>query len=207
MKSNINNVLAITFAMLISCSNSSISEDDTSKPTREYPPIVDSLEVHQLYDETKWTVYLVNCMDTPNTEDGQYILNPAQGFGSYELKFDSLVVRRDTLSFYFDFYENDTNVVSVFKYREMMGNYTNGLMFYDNMDSFAICYTFNYGSYPYWCVSTISKEIYDTTTRRDLKPLQPEVIQYINDNKKDLHPWFYNEAKKRGVIKKDETID
>lgn len=200
MIANSNYLIILLIAVLLSCSNAT-NEDTSKKKTNEYPVIVDSLGVQHLYDKTKWTVYIAKCTDTPKAENGQYILNPAKGFGSYELKFDSLVIRRDTLSFYFDFYENDTNVISVINYREMANSYVNGLMFYENMDSFEICYVSNHSYFIWDCIGVDSEEIYDTTTHRYLKPLQPEVIQYINDNKKDLHPWFYNEAKKRGVIK------
>jgi len=37
--------------------------------------------------------------------------------------------------------------------------------------------------------------------RRELVPLQPEVIRYIKQNKEKLDPWFRKEAIKRGVIK------
>lgn len=36
---------------------------------------------------------------------------------------------------------------------------------------------------------------------REVKPLQPEVIKYIKENKNKLDPWFRKEAIKRGVIK------
>ena len=36
---------------------------------------------------------------------------------------------------------------------------------------------------------------------REEKPLQPEVIKYIRQNKNKLDPWFRKEAIKRGVIK------
>jgi hypothetical protein len=38
------------------------------------------------------------------------------------------------------------------------------------------------------------------STRRFVKPLQPDVIKYIQNNKDGINSWFLNEAIKRGVI-------
>jgi len=198
-------IIFIAALLFAAACNSNKKENDQSRsqPYAAYPAIVESLGVQQQYDQTKWQLYLLKCDDTPRLgESGEDVLNPPRSFGSLALKFDSLWHRNDTTAFYFDFYVNDTqSLLSLAGYRYLKHGYYSGMLFYKGQDSLTVCYVSNHSSFPYDCIKSLSQKIYDTTTYKLVKPLQPEVIQYINKNKEQLHPWFYQEAKKRGVIK------
>lgn len=193
----IKNSFMILSLLLFACKIKNSDENDSYLP--KYPLIIDSLKVSELFDETKWNIYLLYCMDTPRANSGTPILENRIVYGNLDLKFDSISVSIDTFRFYFDFYVNDTLALNVFTFRDLKG-YANGMMFYSNMSPYKKCYVYNHSEWSWGCIEVDSKEIYDTITKRQLKPLQPDVIKYLNKHQQELNPWLLKEAKKRGVI-------
>lgn len=203
-------IIAIFVALSIASCNSNQKENryevsNKNSNQSEYPAIVDSLDLQKLYDDTKWRMYLLVCDDTPTLRNGKYLFYPPKTFGALDLKFDSLWQRNDTVALYFDFYVNDT--LSLFKIRKSLYprylkvDYYNGMMFSKKTDSLNICYVSNHGDYSWWCIGSLNPKYYDTTSVRNIKPLQPYVIKYIQENRNQLNPWFRKEVEKRGIIK------
>ncbi|MBX9448838.1 MAG: hypothetical protein KL787_03605 [Taibaiella sp.] len=185
-----------------------------------YPKIIDSLQLRELYDSTKWYLYLLHCGETPkmiNTYDGTKTpLNFT--FSELDLRFDTLEVSNETVKIYFWFYVNDTTVLNLDYFSYYLGDtisskddnyyrleeYINGRMYY-NSKNLDICYLTKGSTIGYFCISSWfnGRETIDSMLNRRVNPLQPEVIKYINEHKRELHPWFYREAVKRGVIKEE----
>ncbi|WP_129022409.1 hypothetical protein [Edaphocola flava] len=194
-------VLKILLALSIIISGCSESSQQSQKQQSHYPGIVDSLQVNNWYDSTKWYLYTYYCMDTPklildNEKETNLVNLP---YGSLELKFDSLQVINDSFYLFFDFYNHTENKLLV------PGNYpdihviSNGLMFRKATVDSVLCIANSNSSYRLKC-TFFSKEILDTTSFKLIKPLQPDVIHFIRTNSKSLNPWFLEQAKKRGVL-------
>lgn len=201
-------IIATLLIVITACNSANTRKEKkvaNTIPKQEigYPKIVDSLGVQELYDKTKWQMYLLKCDDTPKLENDSFLFTPPKSFASLDLKFDSLWQRNDSIAFYFDFYVNDTqSVLELMNKRSLKKDFCNGMLFYKGMDSLLFCYVSNHTDVIsiYW-TGPVPKQYYDTTTNRTVKPLQPKVAKYINENKSELNPWFYKEAIKRGVIK------
>lgn len=183
-----------------------------------YPKIIDSLQLRELYDSTKWYLYLLHCGEHPqmiNTYDGSKTpLNFT--FNELELRFDTFQHYYDTIKLYFWFYVNDTTTLNLDNFSYYLGDtisskddnyyrleeYINGRMYYNSKEPH-VCYLAKESGFAYGCIafSLNSNANKDSTFRRRMNPLQPEVVRYINEHKDELHPWFYREAIKRGVIK------
>lgn len=171
-----------------------------SQENGRYPQIVDSLQLQTQYDKTKWHLYLLHCDDTPKNINGTYLFKDAKPFSAYELRFDSLVCHDDTTEYYFDFYLNDTLAINCVNFRNMKNDLDNGLIFVNGIDS-PLCYTFNCKDATKSICLTESPAYFDTTTNRFAKPLQPDVVAFLNKNRQSLHPWLYSESVRRGVVK------
>ena len=211
-----------------STDNASVALSDTSKMSvrttkppsinyREgYPRIIDSLNLQELYDSTKWYLYVYHSMSNPmiiDYNDGSKTpLN--YNFCSLELRFHSVEVFNDTTKIYFYFYVNDSTVLNIENFSSnklkhlrdysSLEPYINGRMFSKYLDSKHVCYLIKGTNFGYICVSPLPRLPEDTVIYRIYQPLQPDVIVFINENKEKLHPWFYKEAVRRGVIKEDE---
>ncbi|MBX9448837.1 MAG: hypothetical protein KL787_03600 [Taibaiella sp.] len=170
-----------------------------------YPKIIDSLQLRELYDSTRWYLYLLHTGEKPimldSESDKKIQLNVT--FNSLELRFDTLEVFKDTLKLYFCFYVNDTLALDMENFYGLEEP-INGRMYFDSKDPY-FCYMRKGSSIEYSCTKLESRNsvTIDKQYNRRINPLQPEIIQYINKHKDELHPWFYREAVKRGVIKEE----
>lgn len=184
--------------VLQACEGGDISK---SRDDLHYPAIIDALHLQQWYDSTKWYMYTYYCMDTPSIYIGngatQNIID--KPYSDLELYFDSLVVRNDSFSFYFSFYnEVDQKLINYFNYADWTGA-INGLMFSERNADTTLYFVTSNSSMPLAWIS-FPRSAKDTTTFRRIKTLQPDVVQFIREHKATLTPWFYAEAKKRGLI-------
>lgn len=191
--------ILIIIIIFSSCNSIEIGNFTPIKKEANLLKIVDSIGLRSLYDSAKWQIYLLNYNDTPRI-NGAPALTNVPGFATLALYLDSLGFNNDTFAFYYNFYLNDSIAINQYNFPNI-DNIDCGLMYTEKMNPFSLCIVRKYGDFLLSCTEAISKEVYDTTTLRTLKPLQPEVITYINDNKQILNKWFYNEALKKGVIK------
>ena len=72
-----------------------------------------------------------------------------------------------------------------------------GVVFNNSYDS-VLYYTITSHSHPYLSITCPDMS---NCPSRFVNPLQPEVVKFINDHKTELNPWFYQMAKKKGVLK------
>jgi hypothetical protein len=191
--------ILLTLSIMISgCSESSKSARTQQSP---YPRIVDSLQINDRYDSTKWYLYTYYCMDTPGTYYGNIRTQTivSRPYSSLELHFDSLRLNGDSCAFYFSFNNDiDGKLINHFNYDEWSGM-INGLMFTADQPDTLMYFVRSNSSMPLESLS-FPKWIYDTTSYKKVKPLQPDIIRFINKNKNMLNPWFLEQAKKRGII-------
>jgi hypothetical protein len=157
----------------------------------EYPRIVDSLKITDLYDSARWIIYCMNCDDTCLSQNKNQ-LKKVITVGETELVNGGIKLYNDTIDFTFKYYMDTSEV----KLTEWGYNYAGKGVQY-KLSKKRLLSVIGYTTAVYMHVYGIQKD----TNNRMFVPLQPEVIKYINENKNKLNPWFYNEAKRRGVIK------
>jgi hypothetical protein len=158
----------------------------------EYPRIIDSLRLNELYNETKWLMYCYQCDDTLKIIKSD-TLKDLVTFGMLELKFDTVDVYDTMFDIRFNFYYKGIPCTG-----ENIRSSPIWGMVYAHPTGKKLNYVVQSGNMNYMRDSCAPK---GPCRSRFVNPLQPEVVKYINDNKAKLNPWFYNEAKKRGVLK------
>lgn len=198
MRTIINVIIVSIILLTQACRN---NEPIKSVNVNQYPQIIDSQHLENWYDSTKWYLYTYYCLDTPDVYAGngqtQNIVN--KPYSSLDLRFDSLTVKNDSFFFYFNFYNDiDKKIINYSNYREWSGT-VNGLMFSPKNPDTILCLVRSNSSMPLESIS-YPKQVYDTTSYKKVKPLQPDVIRFINKNKNTLNSWFLEQAKKRGVL-------
>lgn len=175
-----------TLLFITACKNSEREKELTNDLKSEYPRIVDSLGVQNLYNKTKWNLYCLYCDDTIIVKNKAGL----ETFASKELKFDTLILSGDSLEINLKFQCGELPC------DEMMKNdVLAGIVYRYGTDSI-LCYSSNSTLRYLWVQSPVSAK------SRLVDPLQPDVIKYINDNRTKLNTWFYNEAVRRGVLTK-----
>jgi hypothetical protein len=192
MKQIIVTLLVCLCLCLFSCKTASRKEESLTQFKSEYPQIVDSLGFIELYNETKWLMYCYQCDDTLEAIDSS-ILGDSITYGMLELRFDTIRDYKDNgIEINFNFYYNDTKCDSFSPKVSIWG------IVYSKKDNKVMYYVKHTDFANYTKDSCVDGR---PCPSRFINPLQPEVVKYINDNKAKLNPWFYREAKKRGVLK------
>jgi alanine-alpha-ketoisovalerate/valine-pyruvate aminotransferase len=140
------------------------------------------------YLKTKWIIYCKNC-DKKCIPSSFTEIKDTFDFAELDLKFSKVEYFNDTSEISFDFFYNDTlkcDINTVYHFDVT----PSGIAFKKGSDS-AIYFLTN---------TTIRRITYTDSSFRLVKPLQPEVINYIKTNKNKLNPWFREEAIRRKVI-------
>jgi hypothetical protein len=172
--------------IFLSCNNLDIKKNTV---INEYPISISDKKLEPHYNKTKWMLYCLNC-------DKQCILSeivPIKDttyFGFLDLKFSDIEYLHDTIGIRMGFYYNDTikcdiNTVyhlSHFKTRAFFKKSPDSLIYFrDDSNGFVFIN-------------------YENSRDREVNPLQPDVINFIKNNKEKLNPWFRGEARRRKVI-------
>ena len=184
-------VAIILCCILLGACKEKTKSDIATKKDSEYPLIIDSLKVTKVYDETKWRVYCYRCDDTLTFQKSVKDTGKVY-FGSLNLKFDTVNVTKDRMEIYFVFeYKGkvcDDNMIR--------NSGVRGVVFNNSLDS-----VLNYISGDEaWLIKETCQDTSHCKSRF-VNPLQPEVVRFINEHKTELNPWFYQMAKKKGVLK------
>lgn len=147
---------------------------------------LDSLNLQREYDKARWWLYCFHCDEKCKFWPETGIRNTNITLGELELRLDNFKISRDTLLMFLGFYFHDT-----IRYDSKTGRFGNltGVKMTLNNDSIISFYD-----------DGNIKDYWDGPNSRFGNPLQPEVIKYIRQNKDKIDPWFYQEAKKRGVF-------
>ena len=132
-------------------------------------------------DSARWLLYTIHCDDTIIPKNSRYI-----PVSSLNLKLDFLSKETDTLSLLYSFMENDSTAIN----RELKsGKYiTNGIQFKIS-ENRIIGYIRGEGLLR-------TKDVHS----RFYYSLQPEVVDFIKNNKEKLNPRFREQAKQRKII-------
>jgi len=170
------------FALILgSCTPNSVNRNTIDK----YPHLIDSLHLQSEYDSAKWRFYCIFCDDTLVIRTPRRITNKT--FGQLDLKFEELDKQNDSIILYFHFYFQGEACSPEFADFKHDKPFTNGIVF---VDKAFVAYTFA-GSM-FWSSGE---------NKRFKDPLQPEVINYINNNKNGLDRWFRETAIQKKIIK------
>lgn len=153
-----------------------------------YPKKIIDLKIENWYDKSKWALYCIYCKDTVKFEP-QTNVKELTTFASLDLKLEDVKQFKDTTELLFYFYYKDTLKCD---YKVLKNLFiATGTGFIKGSDSIYYYTADGHGVTKFW-------EYGDKS--RIANPLQPEVTNYINNNKNKLHPWFRDEAKRRGII-------
>ncbi len=174
----------------IICSAGCADKPEKTQPKTDsisfiYPGVIDSLNLRSFFDSARWAVYTWNCdiLYRQRVDSNSKI---SKSFGLLSLKFDTLVVKDDTLDFYFRYFDNLKPIFAfdldpyVFFKRAVGFNKKTGEKLY------------MIGSENY-----LVKEV--GRFSRFENPLQFDVIRYIDSNWNKLDPCFRNFAEQRGL--------
>ena len=185
-------MLGLLFAV-ISCSQKppggiALKAMSDTIPIFEKGPIhtVDFSAVKAFDSEARWLMYCVHCDDTPIWRPAYNSL-AKQPLGFLNLKFEEAVQMGDTVECYYQFYYNDTLPCG----EKIMSNYhkiLDGIGFNKKTGRRV------------WFIRGNAKFTKTNPASRYDNALQPEVISFIKKHQNQLNPWFYTEAKKRGVL-------
>jgi hypothetical protein len=192
------NYIPFLFLLFISCSRESkpLSSNDT--PTRtsvivkddDYPNEIKKLGLEYFYDKTKWTFYCQYCDEKLNLNKELFTKDTVITFGMLPLIFYKVQVQNDSVEIGFSFYFNNKPVT------EQQYNKSMFLSIMYNVEKDTVIY---YRESRFF--TRVSCDPDQECRSRVIKPLQPEVIKYILENREKLNPWFRNESIKQGVIK------
>lgn len=151
--------------------------------------LIDSLGLRQQFIDWKWKIYCVNCDQKLNFLDST--IHDTVAFGTLPLKFDGLEKKKDTVILDFMFFYNDS--ISCVPGRVIKNRVIYSAAYKLGVDT-PLYYFTSDATFTVHCLDTLHCD------SRYVKPLQPEVIEYIRKNKEVIDPWLRAEAVKRGVI-------
>ena len=179
-------VVLIAFGCNTNRQNSRQEETGIIKNTCfEYPSVVDSLHIQDLYDSARWYVYTWHCDDKylPKSDTSK-----SMTFGELPLRFDNLIFKHDTLEMNFNFIDKQEAILPSMSriYKELV----TGVGF--DIKSRKKIYMLSPNGF-----SAIDK---GSTTRYE-NPLQPEVLGYIKSNWSKLDSCFKELVDGKGIMK------
>jgi len=143
-----------------------------------YPHEIDSLQIQDLYDSARWYVFTWLC---DQREDKKYY------YGELELRYNSFLLRNDSLELFFRHYSPDS--LSLSTHARLMGVAQSSVAF--NINTRKKLWTFN--------IDGFSDGLKPGDPRFD-NPRSPEVLNFIRVHKQSLNSCFVELAKKMNVI-------
>lgn len=159
---------------------------------KNYPVEIVALHLQDKYDEAKWLLYCIHSDDKLKYWDSKTVSEKT--FGELPLKFDMLEILSDSVAINFRFYDKGVELNG-----SVIENYLLWGVVFKAESNKTLCYTTT-GGFKY-LMNYCSKVPDEKCNLREVNPLQPEVINYIQTNKDKNNPWFRQEAIRRGVIK------
>ena len=129
-----------------------------------YPKEINTLRLQKLFDTARWYLYCIHSDDTASLKNNP-INSVTKNYGSLDLRFDQIEDKKDTLEFYFSFY--DTNIrYSLETVSNLKRKFCNGIAFKND-------------SVIYYTTPTTMKYFWEKgATSRYEHPLQSEVITF-----------------------------
>lgn len=178
----------ICMVVLLSCNlnkHKKISTNNHKDTLTLYRNITNKDSTHflKLIKKAKWWLYCFYCDRQVRFLPNTGIKDSSTTLGQLNLKYEYNQINNDTVLFYFDFYY-DTLLYN--SRMAIFGDLTGVKIILDNDSVIAF--------------SNGTNNVWDGPYSRLGNPLQPEVIKYLRENKDKIDPWFYQEAKKRGVF-------
>lgn len=182
-------IAAAALLLLNSCKSPSVKEriDVKKNPGQcfQYPRVVDSLDLTDLYDSARWFIYTCQC-DMPYLPKADTVRT--RTFGELGLEFNCALYTDDTVDIEFYFMDNGRRVLAGTT-RDTM-EFASGVRFdLAKRKKIAILSHNNY-----------SYQTHGDKSRYD-NPLQPEVISYIKENWSKIDNCFRELAEKKGIKK------
>lgn len=195
----INRSLKFAFLIILlsNCKNANSSNNSNRNIDRSqssYPNAIESLGLQHLYDKTKWAIYCIYSDDTLvyTNNKGEKVT-----FGMLNLRYRGYSIHADSTTIFFVFDYNDPGVTKYADTLPLLSTkyIVDGVLYLHNSDSIIAYSGYNINGY-YWFHDTTKR-----STNRYINPLQPEVINYIRQNRNKINPWFRDQAIKRGVLR------
>lgn len=162
-------------------------EDEIPDFEINYPRVVDSLRLRDLYDSTIWHVYTWNCdrKFLPKSDSSKNLY-----YGFLPLEFKDLAIKGDTVEFHCYFTYNNEMILP-------------GMTRDFSEISSGVGYSIKERKRIYmWSPSGYISKLAGPNNRFE-NPLQPDVVKFINDNKLNLNDMFRIFATLRGAVYKD----
>jgi len=150
----------------------------------DYPHMIDSLQIKDLYDSARWYVYTWHCDQNylPKSDSSKSIK-----FGELPLKFYNLAFAHDTLMLNFSFMD---------KQQEILPS-----MSRDNKELVSgVAFDTKTRKKVYMLFPNGTITIKGGPNRYE-NPLQPEVLTYIKNNWNNLNVCFKELADRKGIMK------
>lgn len=188
-KINIRSILFVTASIImLSCNNNKLNQQDKSQSLSDSMVVADTFKnLEKFIGAAKW-LYYCNCADT----GGFYMVNYRlekffTNCAMFERRFDGYRIDQDTVIMYMTSIYKSKHLVDTIQYRL-------GIAY--NIKSMEPVFTFTDNddtrkSY----VFPIEYKQYDDT-------LKHNIICFIQTYSDVIHPWFRQEAQKRGVFDK-----
>lgn len=183
--------LTIAIALLSCNSNQQASNNKEVKMANdkcfEYPSNIDSLQLRDLYDSARWYIYTWHCNEYYKPKRDTL---KSMAFGELPLRFNSLVLKQDTVELSFDFIDESENYPILPSMTRNAKELSTGVGF--NVKTRTKIYMLSPNGYS----STIKGG-----PNRYEDPLQPDVLIYIKDNWSKLDGCFRKLAEQKGIAK------
>lgn len=191
-------VILIGSFLLVNCTNqkNESSENRNIKDTIVYhsdkTKFIDSLGLTKQFNKTKWFLYSRYCDEKVQFTKESLIYDTSITFASLDLKFDTLILYKDTCEINFRFYYKNLlcDHRLIYNYQVLWG-----AVFKIPSDSILKFSGRSSARYFSFHSANPLKSRYENFAH-------PDVIKYVNANKSKLNPWFLAEAEQRGLIKK-----
>lgn len=174
----------------IGCNSNQQASNEKDAPTDKnkffsYPSSIDSLQLRDLYDSARWYVYTWHCDEhyRPKRDTSKSIT-----FGELPLRFNSMVLKQDTVELNFDFIDEHENYPILPSMTRDAKELSTGVGF--NIKARNKIYMLSPNGY--------SSTIRGGANRYE-NPLQPEVLTYIKNNWNKLDDCFRKLAEKNGI--------
>lgn len=181
----------IVFSCCISCknthkpqtlSNEAIDSLLLDKFTNGYPAEIKRLGLQKYFDETKWRMYCILCDKQLELVDDSILKDSVITYGMLPIRFDNANKSRVNADIYCTF------CLSTQREIPTRGFDSDGSIYgiiYNRLQDTIISYDDGFSLMNVYCPKS-SESI--CKGNRYVHPLQPEVIKYIRENERKIHP-------------------
>ncbi|WP_129022408.1 hypothetical protein [Edaphocola flava] len=194
------------------------SKQSVNEQIDGYPQEIKTLKLEKQFDDTKWSLYLYNCLDTPFIARDETTIKLDRPMSAYELRYDTVINKNGNYIITFEYYlkngESLRDSISDSWSMFLPNTITSSIK---NVEKCAVLIHPNDDSESKECLNDMPPnaknitEYYKSKYKKDYMdyvrlyrklydPLDNHTVDFINKNRSTLNKWFIQEAEKRGVL-------